>query len=114
MPENDGCPPRLRRASRTGNQSVPGLRDELVPFHVEGVGNVLAVLPTIPEDAPYRVREGIARRRLVAVTGHCPCGAHLDLQAAKQGRSELAEVEHAQLCPADTDRLVKAIRRWSR
>ena len=87
-------------------------QEEVVRFHIDGVGNVAAVLPVIPEDAPYRVREGIARRRVAAVTGKCPCGAQVDYQAASS--SGVADVTHDRLCPADTGRLVKAIRRWSR
>jgi len=89
--------------------------DELVRFHVPGHGPVDAVLPTIPDDAPYRVREGIARRRIAAVTGECPCGARVDYFAdvASCGHN-VAEVWHDRRCPADTDRLRKAIRRWLR
>lgn len=87
------------------------IQDEIVTFHIDGVGDVAAALPVIPEDAPYRVREGIARRRVAAITGKCPCGARVDYQAPGNG---VVEVEHERLCPADTDRLVRAIRRWSR
>lgn len=102
MPESAGRPRR---------REVRGLREELVKVRLEGIGTALVLLPVIPEDAPYRVREGIARRRLVAVNGSCPCGAHLDTSTAPVG---LAAVEHDQLCPAATYRLAKAIRRWSR
>lgn len=103
MPEISGRPSR--------RQQVRVIREELVKVRLDGIGTALVVLPVIPEDAPYRVREGIARRRLVAVSGACPCGARLDLSAATVGP---AEAKHDQLCPAITDRLVKAIRRWSR
>jgi hypothetical protein len=115
MGDNDGRPTGRRRASRTGGNSVPrgGIRDEVVIFHVPEVGKVLAVLPVVPENAPYRVREGIARRRLVAITGTCPCGAQFDHRVPPDG-GPAVEVEHEDLCPAVTDRLVKAIRRWQR
>jgi hypothetical protein len=93
---------------------VTGIHDEVVTFHITGIGNAVAVLPTIPEDAPYRVREGIARRRIAAVTGTCPCGAPMDYQAAAVAGFHVAEAHHDRLCPADTDRLAKAIRRWRR
>lgn len=116
LPDNSGRPPGNRRASHLSNGSVSTnhLRDEVVRFHIPGVGNAVAVLPVIPEDAPYRVREGIARRRTTAVTGTCPCGAAVDYHAAVRGGANVAEAEHDRLCPADTDRLVKAIRRWRR
>lgn len=73
----------------------------------------LFVLPVIPEDAPYRIREGIARRRIAATTGQCPCGAMTDYGDPRPGQIGVGEVLHARRCPADTARLVKAIRRWS-
>lgn len=80
MSENNGRPPE--GPPSRGGESVPkrGLRDEVVVFHRAGVGNVAAVLPVIPEGAPYKVREGIARRRITTLTGKCPCGATLDLR----------------------------------
>jgi hypothetical protein len=91
------------------------IHDELVEFTLPGNGGrALAVLPTIPEDAPYRVREGIARRRITATTGRCPCGATVDYNAARAGGYAVAEVRHSSLCPADTARLCREIRRWAR
>lgn len=69
---------------------------------------VLLVLPQIPEgDAPYAVREGIARRRITALRGECPCGAIM-------ARDSTAEAVHESRCPAVTKVLLKAIRRWAR
>lgn len=90
------------------------IRDELVSFEIDGRGPVVALLPTIPDAAPYRVREGIARQRIAAVTGECPCGAQADYNAARVDGMNVAEVMHDRRCPADTDRLAKAIRRWAR
>jgi hypothetical protein len=90
-----------------------GIRDELVIFDSPVHGRTLAVLPVIPESAPFRVREGIARRRLVAVTGECPCGARMDYEAVRKGVN-VAEVEHEGRCPAVTATLAKAVRRWLR
>jgi hypothetical protein len=73
----------------------------------------VAVIPVVPDDAPYPVREGIARRRLVALHGECPCGATLSSQSLRQG-AQAVEVEHDGRCPAVTAKLRKAIRRWSR
>lgn len=90
------------------------LRDELLTVDHPEHGRMLLVVPVIPEDAPYRVREGIARRRLTAITGTCPCGASVDYTAAVAGVANVAEVQHARLCPADTGRLVRELRRWVR
>lgn len=116
MPENAERPPGGPQKASIGKGSVSrrGIRDEVVTFDVEGVGKVLAVLPTIPDGAPYQVREGIARRRITTVTGTCPCGARLDYTSATRGRVVDAEVQHDRLCPALTTRLEKAIRRWQR
>ena len=89
------------------------LRDELLTVAHPDHGRMLLVLPVIPEDAPYRVREGVARRRLTAITGSCPCGATVDYTAARVGAANVAEVHHARLCPADTGRLLREIRRWA-
>ncbi len=97
--------------------STRQLHDELII----GVHPVLGVrtawvMPVIPDRAPFAVREGIARRRLVATTGVCPCGAemdcgNLDLQA---GAITNVAVEHERGCPAITAKLEKAVRRWMR
>lgn len=72
----------------------------------------LVVLPVIRESDPVEVREGIARRRLAAVTGTCPCGAvrrmpnRAQRRADRQaGRVSRAVVEHADQCPAADDTL---------
>ena len=75
---------------------------------------VALVLPIIPEAAPYKIREGIARRRIAATTGVCPCGATIDYSELQPGRASAVEVRHEHGCPAVTKTLVKAIRRWCR
>lgn len=63
--------------------------------------------PTLSEDAPHVVREGIARRRLVVTTGQCPCGARMPRpsraqrrQMCRQGGVWEATVSHEIDCPA--------------
>ena len=81
---------------------------------------VLSVLPTIPDDAPNAVREGIARRRLVATGQPCPCGAKLTglnrtqrRRAAKLGhRPRDLVVWHEHSCPASTEALLEALHHW--
>lgn len=78
---------------------------------VEQAGNRTAyVLPVVPEDASADVREGIARRRVVALTGACPCGARAiwpsrrERRAAQRaGRVARVLVEHEPECPALLD-----------
>jgi hypothetical protein len=90
------------------------IHDELVVFTLPDGRRAVVVLPAIPDGAPFRIREGIARRRITATTGICPCGARLDYAAARgEGGVSVAEVRHAPTCPADTDRLANLIRRWA-
>lgn len=86
----------------------------LVGYHAVVGQRVLYVLPTIPEDAPFAVREGIARRRIAATTGECPCGAVTDYGDRTPGVVGVGEVRHERRCPAETAKLVKACRRWAR
>lgn len=90
------------------------ITDEVVTFTAPKVGRIAAVLPVIPDGAPERVREGIARRRLTVIEGTCPCGAAVDYAAACAGDTQVAEAAHARLCPASTDALVVEVRRWRR
>ena len=99
---------------REGRRPANVIHDELVTFTLPSGGRGVALVPVIPDHAPPRVREGIARRRLAAVTGQCACGGTVDYDAARAGQVQVAELHHARLCPADTATLTDAIRRWSR
>jgi hypothetical protein len=69
------------------------------------------VMPTIPDDAPERRREGIARRRITATTGRCPCGAVLVMPSRRERRAAQRAgrrtvdvyVQHEPGCPAPLD-----------
>jgi hypothetical protein len=55
----------------------------------------------ISDDATDREKEGAVRRRLVATTGRCPCGARLRLpEHFEPGTATVVAVEHAPDCPA--------------
>lgn len=86
----------------------------VVSVHPRLGQRIVYVLPVIPEDAPYVVREGIARRRVAATTGECPCGAVVDYGDRLPGQAGVAEVLHERSCPAATAKLIKACRRWIR
>ncbi len=75
---------------------------------------VAYVLPCIPDGAPHALREGIARRRVAATTGTCPCGAVVDYGDRRPGEVGVGEVYHRRSCPATTASLVRAYRRWAR
>jgi len=79
------------------------------------------LLPEIPDDAPHEVREGLARRRIAALEGRCPCGAVVVLPNREQRRRAARTrvslrilVEHEDDCPAVERELLEAIRRWRR
>jgi hypothetical protein len=77
------------------------------------------VLPVASDDMPSEIREGIVRRRLAVLHGHCPCVGRKDRNRA--ARRPLARkrkltvwgFEHADGCPAVDDDLVEAIRGWA-
>ena len=89
------------------------LGSDLTYQDVPGVGLVAYVLPVVPEAAPAEAREGLARRRVVAHTGQCPCGARMVLPnraerraARRHGTVRHVTVEHEPDCPAGDDRLL--------
>jgi len=91
------------------------IREEmLVGDHPILKQRVAYLLPVIPDHAPYMIREGIARRRIAATTGQCPCGAVVNYGEHHPGKVSIGEVLHERSCPADTAKLVKACRRWMR
>lgn len=83
------------------------------PVDVDG-HRALVLAAVVPEDAPPVVREGLARRRLVSLTGSCPCGAVRELnraarRAARRGAGvAVIPVEHENGCPA----ISPEVRRW--
>jgi hypothetical protein len=84
----------------------------------------LYLLPVIPDDAPDPIREAIARRRLAALTGDCPCGvsgepltrqqrrARQRREAKRQTRLVQTVFEHEHDCPAGDQRLIPLLRAW--
>ena len=59
-------------------------------------------------NAPPELREGLARRRLVASTGRCPCGTELVIpDRLEAGGASGAVVEHEDGCPATADAVVE-------
>lgn len=83
---------------------------ELIKMSVESGQVELLIAPTIDEDLPAEVREGLARRRLCFTTGRCPCGAvfHRPNRAerrANRGWILQATVLHEPTCPALDPRL---------
>ncbi|WP_341998580.1 hypothetical protein MRBLWH7_000346 [Microbacterium sp. LWH7-1.2] len=61
----------------------------------------------IPDGAPDDVREGIARQRIAAVDGACPCGGAVYVLDA-----EGFWCEHEDDCPGLDRNLLVAMREW--
>lgn len=85
------------------------LRLEPVLVDVQGL-RTLYVVPVIPDDAPEHIREGLARRRLAAISGTCPCGAQRPKlsrqqlrQARRGGEPSGLVIHHDDQCPATDD-----------
>ena len=90
--------------------------NDLVTWTTTTGDRVLSVVPTIPDDAPEIIREGIARRRLVATGQSCPCGARLIRPNLAQRRrtNKLRGTTHVYVwhehdCPASTEALLEAL-----
>ena len=100
---------------------VVAVRLDLVLGETWDGDTVAFVLPTVPDEAPEAVREGLARRRITAIEGRCPCGGRLILpnrearrRAKRTGEEIRMRVEHEDDCPAIDDTLIPAIREWKR
>jgi|BarGraNGADG00212_1021973.scaffolds.fasta_scaffold31232_2 hypothetical protein len=64
-------------------------------------GRALVLSTPIPDDATSLDKEGAVRRRLVATTGQCPCGAVLRMpEQLVPGVVNIIAVDHEDGCPA--------------
>jgi len=87
------------------------------------------VVQAVPDDAPPLVREGLARRRIQAVEGVCPCDGRLLWRdecadpearerifgpASREGGVDSSRVlaVHRDECPAHDRNLVPALAAW--
>lgn len=79
------------------------------------------VVQTIPDNAPPVIREGLARRRIQAVEGVCPCGGPMiwhDDPEVEAGKYRGQLITHATLamherrCPAGDPVFIPAMEEW--
>ncbi len=76
----------------------------------------------IPEDAPPRIREGIARKRMMAIEGECPCGGMThwppeepeEVRRTWEGKIRPATHEEHHWRGCLVDGLEEAIAEWER
>lgn len=99
VPQLDIARPQDRRAKSGRGSST----DRLVGNHFPWSGRLSLTRH------PQAVREGLARRDLIATTGQCPCGGRLE--ASPWGSSPVAHpmVRHRADCPGATANLVAAM-----
>ena len=110
-----------------GRQSAPPLADGqewVTPNRRPGDRIVVQV---VPDDAPPLIREGLARRRVQAIEGECPCGGPLvwrdeypdatfwrDESSASGGlKTDRLCAVHFRDCPAGDAVLVPALAAWA-
>lgn len=101
------------RSKRTNyRRRSPQRRDvEFITLTLPDGSSALYVSDVIRESDPPAVREGIARRRVLATTGECPCGAVSPFDPRKISPAIVLEViEHESDCPATTENLARAMR----
>jgi hypothetical protein len=105
----------------SGSSSPSPIEGEIIIVDDPQLGRVAHVLPTIPDGAPSPIAEGIARRRIAAITGECPCGARrvLPNRAARRRAKRDGEAlrsfvvfAHEEDCSADTETLIRMTRLW--
>ncbi len=101
------------------------LQNEFIAADLPDGRRAMFVLPVIPEDAPADIREGLARRRLAALTGQCPCGAEDPSLSRQQRRARArqrakatttalrAVFEHEYGCLAQDAVLIPLLRCWA-
>lgn len=97
------------------DENAPPLADGqewVIPF---GRPNERMVVQRIPDDAPPLIREGLARRRVQAVDGMCPCGGLMIWPDATPDPGVLRSVvaQHWGDCPAGDAVFVPAMLAWA-
>lgn len=84
------------------------------------MGTVEVQLPKLTDDLPPELKDAIARKRMFALTGQCPCGATLTdaeftvvASRTEEGRTiaqVVSESRHAPGCGANDQRLLALAR----
>lgn len=84
---------------------------EFITLTMPDGSRALYVSDIIRETDPPAVREGIVRRRILATTGQCPCGARNPFDPRRISTAVVMEVvRHETDCPATTENLARAMR----
>lgn len=84
---------------------------EFITLTLPNGSHALYVSEAIRETDPPAVREGIARRRVLATTGQCPCGAASPFDPSRISAALVMEaIQHESDCPATDENLARAMR----
>jgi hypothetical protein len=81
-----------------------------------GVPTLMRV-PVIAESMPHELREGLARRRIVAAGHKCPCGASFDTAEKLTYRDgsdiPTMHIGHDENCPGSDNNAIPMLQRWA-
>lgn len=102
----------MRNKRSNSRRRSPQRRDvEFITLTLPDGSHALYVSDVIRESDPPAVREGIARRRILATSGECPCGARSPFDPSLISAALVMEViEHETDCPATAENLARAMR----
>lgn len=102
---------RRRKNKKTRQRTHATHAVESFSYSLPDGSLALYVGEAIRETDPPAVREGLARRRILATEGRCPCGASVPFDPRIIAPAiALREVEHAPDCPAADVNLATAMR----
>lgn len=101
----------MRNKRTNSRRRSPGRDVEFITLTMPDGSRALYVSDVIRESDPPAVREGIARRRVLAATGECPCGARSPFDPRRIAPAIVMEViRHESDCPATAENLSRAMR----
>lgn len=98
------------------DEYAPSISDDQEWVIPHGRPDERMLVQRIPDDAPPLIREGLARRRVQAIDGVCPCGGRLLWSMSTSSAAVLRRVvaQHWDDCPAGDAVFVPAMLAWER
>jgi hypothetical protein len=104
-----------RKTRKTPRRAHASHAIESFSYTLPNGTRALYVGDAIRESDPPAVREGLARRRMLATEGHCPCGARVPFDPRIIAPAVASHaIEHASDCPAADANLAAAMRNAGR
>ncbi len=98
------------------DEHAPPLADDQEWVIPHGRPGERMVVQRIPDNAPPLTREGLARRRVQAVEGVCPCGGRMlwSDEPVERGTLRRVVAQHWDDCPAGDAVFIPAMLAWKR